>query len=113
MLLIRDAQMKIFEQSARGQFVTLLTAQLAQETPHLAGPGFREEISSMVERAIGYGFRDKGHIATWVRLECRYGPHFERKPEFAVVKEILDLELGAATKLYKIDRRLNPPREDE
>lgn len=113
MLTIRSAQMHIFELSARSNFVVALTAHLSERWPQLAGPDFQERVAAMVERAVGYGFRDRGHVAAWAELECRYGTGFEQRPEFAEVRNVLEIDLGPAVKLYKIDRRLHPAHEEE
>lgn len=88
--------------SARGLLISTLTDRLRGEWPQLAGPAFRDQVAAMVARAIGHGFRDKAPIAAWASLECRYGAGFEALPAFASVREVLALDLGAATKLYKI-----------
>lgn len=103
-LTIRQSQMQVFEQSAREQFVVTLSEHLGQE---------RAAVAAVVERAIAYGFRDRGHIAQWAGLESLYGIGFELRPEFAVVHNILTLDLEPATKLYKIDRRLHPKDDTE
>ena len=102
LLTIRPAQMHVFEQSAREQFVVALAEHLSQD---------RTIVAATVERAVAYGFRDRGHIAQWAGLEARYGVGFEDRPECKAVRQILDLELDPATKLYKIDRRLHPSEE--
>lgn len=112
MLTIRPAQMHVFERSARGNFVVALASHLSERWPQLADAGFQERVAAMVERAVGYGFRDRGHIAAWADLECRYGTGFEELPEYEDVRNVLQIDLGPAVKLYKIDRRLHPPQED-
>lgn len=111
-LTIRPAQMHVFAQSARADFVARLAADMERQWPDKAGEGWPEQVAAMVERALQYGFRDRGHIAGWVELELKYGAGFEKQPGNETVRNILETDLGGATKLYKVRRRLEPESEE-
>jgi hypothetical protein len=104
--------MHVFARSIRSEFIGQLARDMEQRWPAQAGEGFRERVAAMVERALGYGFRDRGQIAEWVELELRYGTGFEERPEHAAVRNVLAMDLGGATKLYKVRRRLEPEEEE-
>ncbi len=111
-LTIRSGQMHVFARAMRTEFVEQLARDMEQRWPGEAGEGFRERVAAMVERALGYGFRDRGQIVEWVELELRYGTGFENRPENAAVRNVLEMNLGGATKLYKVRRRLEPEEEE-
>lgn len=109
MLTIREAQLDILALGVRQQFVVALARHLAARFPHLDGPDWPDSVASIVDRAVQYGFRDRGHIAAWAELECEHGAGFEHRPEFESVHQVLALSVNPATKLYKIRRRISPP----
>jgi hypothetical protein len=110
-LTIRTSQLALFETSLLNQFIDNLTGYVEGRWPDVASaagsyPALRERIAASVARARGLGFRNRGHLTTWVDWECEFGFDFYKHEDWEWLKTILHYGLDPAIRVYRIENRL-------
>ncbi|MBA3550457.1 MAG: hypothetical protein H0T76_28615 [Nannocystis sp.] len=93
MLIIRDAQMGIFQRNARREFEDRLIAVVAIDYPTryeaLQEPGTRELVGRAIDLGATCGVVTKGGVTALAGLMIQYGEAFERSPDRAWAQGIL------------------------
>lgn len=70
----------------------------------------KEQVSDAFDRAEAYGLESKEQIWTFIELDRKFGPQFERSAKFNAVREHLeDKQLSAGAKLYLATAELGSP----
>jgi hypothetical protein len=92
-LVIRAAQMKVFEQTGRLRFEDQMVAHSRQFSPRLCevlgDRQLRLAVGSAIARAKGYGFTFQGPIRLFIELMFLCGGGFDTDPQYSVLGEIL------------------------
>ena len=116
MLTIRTAQLPPFGLNIRNEFIEILSRYVRQRWPHVAGAEgsfdvVREFVSTSVDRGIAWGFRDRGHLTTWVDWEAEFGPAFYLAESWTWCHDLLQSGPDPAVRLHRISNRLVLLRE--
>lgn len=93
MLMIRPAQMKVFEQDATRRFENEMVAHSKRFSPRLCeligDEQLRVAVRSAMTRANGYGFTNRGPVRLFVELMFLCGSHFDTDPQYPALGEVL------------------------
>ncbi len=93
MLVIRSAQMEVFEQAALRNFENEMVAHLAEFSPLLfkavGEEQMRQAIQFGIDRAGSYGFTLRGPVRLYLELMLLFGSHFDTDPQYPWAAEIL------------------------
>ncbi|MFN0104975.1 MAG: hypothetical protein ACKV2U_23180 [Bryobacteraceae bacterium] len=116
MLTIRTSQLATFETPLLDQFIDSLTGYVEGRWPGVVAAAgsdaaLRERIGASVARARGLGFRNRGHLTTWVDWECEFGFEFYQHENWEWLKTILHYGLDPAIRVYRIENRLRVLRQ--
>jgi hypothetical protein len=92
-MIIRQEQMRSFEQAAQGRFETEMLEHLKQDFPSaVAGVGddaLRRFIKQGTERAGEYGFKARGPVRMFLDFMVLLGHEFDRDPMLFWIRDIL------------------------
>lgn len=116
MLTIRPDQMRSLAAFQAEQFLDRSTDDIARRwAGGVMTAGSRDEtrvrVADSVGRARALGFRDRGHLTTWLDWECAFGPAFYEDPAWEWANDILQNGLDPAIRIYRIENRLAVLRE--
>lgn len=93
MLVIRSKQMKALEQAALGLFEEEMIDHSKDFSPRLCevigDEQFRVAVHSAIERAMSYGFTNRGPIRLFIEMMFLYGSAFDTDPQYPRVGIIL------------------------
>jgi hypothetical protein len=85
MLVIRDAQIHVFEEAALGQFEQRMLGYLAESFPkqsaHLGTAQMRQVVSLGQQRAAGYGHHTEREIYFFLTIMLMLGSRFDEDPQ--------------------------------
>jgi len=94
MLVIRNDQMRVFDQLARARFVEVLTEHLVGLFPDQADDwgidGMRKLADDAFDRAASYGITSEIGVGNFAELMVAFGPRFELAPDGEWAKSVLD-----------------------
>jgi hypothetical protein len=94
MLIIRKEQMAVFEQAALKDFEAKMIEYLKEFSPRhcevLGEPAVRTVIQLGVERAMRYGFTNRGPVRFYIELMFMFGSYFDTDPLMLWAAEILN-----------------------
>jgi hypothetical protein len=117
MLTIRQEQMQAFEEPLLEIYIEKSTAYALKSWPIRAAeyPN-REALRAFVAKCIRRGralkFRDRGHLRKLLDWECEFGEDFVEKPEWGWLKRILETDIDHASRIFRVENRLEMLRED-
>lgn len=93
MLIIRDEQMKVFEQAALRNFEDEMVVHSKEFTPRLCEvigeDQLRVALRQAMVRAAGYGFTYRGPVRLYIELLFLCGSDFDTDPQYPAVGEVL------------------------
>lgn len=91
MLVIRSAQMDVFQRAAEDRFEENMVRHLGELFPARRGdPSLRGLIRAGIVKARAYGIETDGSIAVLIDLMAGVAPDFDERPEGAWARAILD-----------------------
>ena len=116
MLVIRNEQIKAFEPVLLDSYIERETEYTASAWPDIASlypgrEGLREFVSTCIRKAVALGFRDRGQLRKLLDWECGFGEGFSEKPEWAWLRLILEKDIDPASRIFRIENRLEKLRE--
>lgn len=111
MLQIRPRQMVLLESALVASFIEASADYVRQYWPAAAavmdaGAGVRTVVAESIERARQLGFRDRGHLTSWLDWECEFGTGFYLDPAWEWCNDILQNGLDPAIRVHRIENRL-------
>jgi hypothetical protein len=93
MLMIRAEQIKTFEQAAMRRFEDEMVAHLRQLAPQhcnaVGEEGLRQVIRTGYQRAIGYGYTNRGPVRLYLDLMIMLGSDFDTDPQYPWAADLL------------------------
>jgi hypothetical protein len=94
MHIIRKEQMAVFQQAAFKDFEDQMVEHLKRFTPRhcevMGEPAVRTVIRMGIERAMHYGFTNRGPVRFYIELMFMFGSYFDTDPLMTWAAEILD-----------------------
>jgi hypothetical protein len=94
MLTIRKEQMAVFEQASFKDFEGKMVEHLREFTPRhceiVGEPAVRTVIRMGIERAMRYGFTNRGPVRFYIELMFMFGSYFDTDPLMLWAAEILN-----------------------
>jgi hypothetical protein len=94
MLIIREEQMKAFEDVALRNFENEMVEHIQQFAPQqseiIGEPGVRKVVKLGIDRAGNYDFTNKGPVRFYLELMFMLGSDFDTDPQYPWVAEILN-----------------------
>jgi len=95
-MIIRNEQMRVFEQRAWEQFEEEMMAHSKEFSPRLCEVIGDEQlhvaVHSAIARAVDYGFTNRGPIRLFVEMMFLCGSSFDTDPQYAPLGEVLRSE---------------------
>lgn len=92
-MLIRAAQVKVFEDAAFDDFVAELCRHSKEYSPDLIGTLTDEQLDAAVRKGIDrakvYGFTNRGPIRFFIEMMIAFGAGFDSDPQYPWAEEIL------------------------
>lgn len=93
MLIIRDEQMKVFEEVALRSYEDEMVQHIKQFTPRhseiIGEPAVRQVIRKGIEQAKEYGLTNRGPVRFYIELMFMLGSYFDTDPQYPWAEEIL------------------------
>jgi len=116
MLVIRNEQIKAFEPVLLDSYIERETEYAALAWPHIASLypdrlGLREFVRTCIGKAMALGFKDRRQLRALLDWECKFGKGFSEEPQWAWLKLILQKDIDPASRLFRIENRLEKLRQ--
>lgn len=118
MLIIRKAQMAVFEAHMLERFKARMGEHLKVTFPEQTEEMRPDELSSVIgvgiERAEGYGITQEGHVQRFLEYMFTHGPNFDTDPATTWAGEILRMtDVDGSVKMDWIDEQKRLNSEDK
>lgn len=107
MLIIRQAQLDVFQEQRAREFEKRAASHLRENFPEecaaLGDEGVRKTVSAGWARSGSYGFVEEFHILHFLNFMMMLGADFDKDPEFASI--LKDSNLDSRAKINRMDEQ--------